>query len=113
MRIAAGILMIITAIVLLAVVAVSSAALGGWETYGNLTDVLYLVFQLAWVGFIIAGGVFCLQRKHWGLCFTSSLLLALFLILSFFFFPSPLFLYPLGILPIIFVCLRKRQWQEI
>jgi len=99
--------MIITAIILLFPVVGLSAALN------NLGDVLFLVFGLAWVGFVIMGGVFCLRRKHWGLCFTSSLLLALFVILGFFFFAAPLFLCPLGILPIVFVCLRKREWQEI
>jgi hypothetical protein len=115
-RKAAGILMVITAIVLLVVVAVSSAALGGWITYDNFMDVLFLVFCLAWVGFIIMGGVFCLQRKHWSLCFTSSLFLLLLMILLSLSLPPPitwvaLFLIPGGILPITFVCLKKREWE--
>ena len=96
MRIAAGILMIITAIFWLFACAVSSAPLGGWETYDNLIDWLFLVFVLAWAAFIITGGVFCLQRKRWGLCLISSILC----------------LNPMGILSIIFVCLRKREWES-
>lgn len=97
MRVAAGILMIITAMFWLFAAAVSSAPLGGWETYDTLIDWFFLVFVLAWAAFIITGGVFCLQRKHWGLCLVSSILC----------------LNPMGILSIIFVCLRKREWERI
>lgn len=72
---------------------------------------------------IITGGVFCLKRKYWKLCFALSLWLLLFMILFLLSLPSteirfrsiwvPCFLIPMGILPQIFVCLRKKEWQEI
>ncbi len=96
MRIAAGILILFTAIFWLLACAVSSTPLGGWDTYDDLADWLFLVFFLAWAAFLITGGVFCLRRKRWGLCLASSILC----------------LNPIGILSIIFVCLRKREWQS-
>jgi len=70
----------------------------------------------------ITGGVFCLKKKYWALCFTSSLILHLWVLLSFpfEFFPYdwlisfPLFAYlsPVSILPLIFIWLRKREWSE-
>ena len=74
--------------------------------------------------FIITGGVFCLKRKYWKLCFASSLVLLLFMIIDFLFlFPFPpgdvtywwvnrTLFPPWGILPLIFICLRKREWSE-
>ena len=80
--------------------------------------------------FIIRGGVFCLKRKSWKICFASSIVLLVFMILDLlifvpfnpfwpnlpvlvvFFVVVPLSL-PLGILPQIFVCLRRSEWQEI
>jgi hypothetical protein len=79
--------------------------------------------------FIITGGVFCLKRKYWKICFASSLCLLLFMIFDtrlgvprpvvvlfhiniFTWVDIPLSL-AWGILPQIFVCLRKSEWQEI
>jgi hypothetical protein len=77
--------------------------------------------------FIITGGVFCLKRKYWKLCFASSLALLLFLMFELvFIFPLafgfnifliPQFIdmiisLPWGILPLIFVCIKKREWSE-
>lgn len=71
---------------------------------------------------IITGGVFCLKRKYWKLCFALSLWLLIFMILFLLSSPSPttligtrllwvpcLFI-PMGILPQIFVLLRKSEW---
>ena len=86
--------------------------------------------------FVITGGVFCLRRKYWRLCFASSLCLLLFMIGDLnLLFPLPvraltlessppsleliipLFVYitlslPWGILPQVFICLRKSEWLE-
>jgi hypothetical protein len=67
--------------------------------------------------FFIIGGVFCLKRKYWALCFISSLFLHFWMIVSFlgdfitYFWYG--FLVPGAILPLIFICLRKSEWQEI
>jgi hypothetical protein len=80
--------------------------------------------------FIFPGGVFCLERKHWKLCFAAALLAFLIMIYWIYAttdgFSLPLSAYPpsalawyiwfpiiAGTLPIIFVCIRKREWQEI
>ena len=71
---------------------------------------------------IITGGVFCLKRRYWRLCFALSLWLLLFMILFLLSLPSieirfryiwvPCFLIPMGILPQIFICLRRSEWSE-
>ena len=83
-------------------------------------DYVFIIIATLAVFFIV-GGVFCLKRKNWRLCFTSSLFLHIFmtvLIFSQLFFfswmlPLWLSLIPVWILPLIFICLRKREWQEI
>lgn len=47
---------------------------------------------LLWAGFLLIGAIFCFQRRYWGLCLAAA-------IVSF------------GILPIIFVCVRKGEWE--
>jgi hypothetical protein len=105
MRIAAGILMIIGTVM-------SFAAFGSIPGEPQKHIAFGLIF--IYLGLTLSGGIFALKRKYWKLCFTSSLLLTLLLIYSFFFLPvtSTWFLLPSGILPIIFVCLRKSEWQE-
>ena len=84
-----------------------------------LFNPFHLLFTIPAV-FIVIGGVFCLKRKYWKLCFVSALL-AVFMMIYWSWFP----LYPstsdwwawffiiAGTLPIIFVCIRKREWSEI
>lgn len=105
MRIAAGILMIIGTIMS----AIAFGSMSG-EPYKHIAFGLIYVYM----GFTLSGGIFTLKRKHWKLCFTSSLLLSLLLIYSLFFLPitSTWFLLPSGILPITFVCLSKREWES-
>ena len=80
--------------------------------------------------FIVTGGVFCLTRKYWELCFASALIAVFMMIywiygMTGFRFPPPDFLlfpalrwwiiWPLiitGALPLIFICLRKSEWSE-
>jgi len=131
MRKAAGILMIILGIIMGTFVALVELTVGE----GNMNYARFILFPIISAVFVITGGVFCLKRKYWILCFTSSLvllLLDLYLFLAFNFrYPPFPFNYPppnatfsplsfldwvftlSGILPIIFVCLRKREWQEI
>jgi len=83
MRTAAGILMIIG--VALGITVLRAA-------YGYIPGLLGWLPWL-WVGFVFIGGFYTLKRKHWKLCLTASVL-------------------SLTILPIIFVCLRKREWER-
>ena len=54
---------------------------------------LWGLLAIPWVGVVIAGGIFTLQRKHWKLCLAASILTT-------------------GILPIIFIALRKSEWES-
>jgi hypothetical membrane protein len=67
--------------------------------------------------FLVTGGVFCLKRRYWKICFASSLFLVVLMVFLFY-LGSPfgwltLHTIPAWILPIIFVRLRKTEWQEI
>jgi hypothetical protein len=118
LRKAAGILLIIFGV---AATGLSIATVSGLITYYreyNLQtppDYLYIAAVALGV-FVTTGGVFCLKRKYWGLCFTSGLLLHVFMTLSIFIFPWIFFLWlylsPVWILPLIFICLRKSEWAE-
>jgi len=131
MRIAAGIMLIILGTIMGTFVALVELTLGE----GSMNYARFILVAIIPAVFVITGGVFCLKRKYWKLCFTSSLvllLLDLYLFLAFnFSYPPFPFNYPppnatfsppsfldwvftlSGILPIIFVCLSKSEWQEI
>ena len=90
--------------------------------FGGLPFHLFLLIVILGA-FSITGGVFCLKRKYWTLCFISSLFLHYWMIVSYGFGFLPLswylflnswfmFLTPVAILPLIFICLRKREWEE-
>ena len=93
MRIAAGILMIIGAFLGITVLRAA---------YGTIPGLLGWLPWL-WAFFVGFGGLYTLKRKEWRLCLTSSILLLPAGIIPPFF---------VGILPIIFVCLRKREWES-
>jgi hypothetical protein len=119
MRIAAGILMIAVGMALLVnfVPRLIEDGAGSFDLpFVNLVVVISALF-------FVAGGVFCLRRRYWKVCFASSLLLLVllaFLLLIFWVLWSLLYApvwwmvvpIPVGILPIIFVCLRRRDWQK-
>lgn len=127
MRITAGILMIMYGVKTIGIY-VSSIFLYEWDFRGDYFDLaLFLVCIIAAV-FFITGGVFCLKRKYWKLCLASSICLSIFMFFDVMptarFFDSPNIpswvvmvvspiLLPWGIVPIILVCLRKSEWQEI
>ena len=126
MRKAAGIMLIIYGAVLLYV------TIGGLISEARhirdpVFTILFMVIFFAFIvtgAFIISGGVFCLKRKYWKLCFASALL-AVSMMLYVMTMPGFSHRYydflvccswlPIitGVLLIIFVCIRKREWQEI
>ncbi|MGA8848936.1 MAG: hypothetical protein WB564_03830 [Dehalococcoidia bacterium] len=106
MRIAAGTLMIILGMTALGIFVYSIPA------HYSLAFNLLMFFSTI---FIVTGGVLCLRRKYWIVCLISSLLLPCSVILLWFWIIPHglgLFFIPGGILPLIFICLRKREWQE-
>ena len=120
MRKAAGILMIIFGAATIGIFVFTL------RDYGYRLDVFSyasFIITLELIVFFIIGGVFCFKRKYWALCFISSLFLHIWVMVSFpiAFFPDswlnflpPWFVYfsPVGILPFIFIVVRKREWQE-
>ena len=107
MRKAAGVLMIVLGI------ATMGIFLYGVQPYYSAELKLLVILTTV---FVITGGVFCLKRKYWVICVISSVVLCCFsTMLSYVFFPYGLGLYlvvPGGFISLIFVCLRKREWQE-
>lgn len=119
MRIAAGILMIVYSVRTIVFA-------GGTLSVQGIESSPIVLAAIISAVFIITGGGFCIKRKYWKLCFASSLVLLLFLIFEvFLMFPLAWWLnipnwwvviplsIPWPILPQIFVCLRKNEWQEI
>jgi len=124
MRKAAGILMIIYGVKGIGTY-VGPIFLEGWGAFRwRYIDIAYWLSYVIPVVFIIIGGVFCLKGKYWKLCFASSLCLSVFMFfdaLPTFYLLQPLdmpylgvqlILLPWGIIPIIFVLLRKSEWSE-
>jgi len=114
MRIAAGILMIIGAIMLTAVYGSILPASLSFEEARELRHIAPVLLGLFQFGFTLTGAIFAFKRKHWKLCLTVSILLSLLLIYTFFTGPltSTLFAFPGGILPITLVCFGKREWES-
>jgi len=121
MRKAAGILMIIFSVTAISNFMVNFIWLSYRDFWSPPSYLLRLVVILG--AFAITGGIFCLKRKYWALCFISSLGLHYWMIVSYGFGFLPLswylfinswfmFLTPVAILPLIFICLRKREWSD-
>jgi len=130
MRIAAGILMIIGAIIeWMTFMAIMGVIMGITRYLGVDSPYEFLLYVLFIFGaiFVIVGGFYTLKRKSWGLSLTSSiLLLPMGTVLPFLMWTDALssgelitpfavgittLFFVLGILPIVFVCLRKREWE--
>ena len=122
MRIAAGILLIIGGVSLMVLYVPMLITPPDIPSYAVQNLLLFIIPGV----FVVTGGVFCLKRKYWKLCFVSALLAVLMMIYCFyemtdgFSFPPYdvlvqhfLILIPTGVLPLILVCIRKREWQEI
>jgi len=102
MRIAAGILMIVTAVIGFAFITAiigypGSPPLQSDIPYPNLLRFL----SVFWALFVGYGGILTLQRRAWKLCLVSSILQVWVI--------PPAFV---GILPLAFICVRRREWQS-
>ena len=99
MRITAGILMIIGGVVIGGIAVAAHSALyvpPTWNYYTPfyLDPVFVLLAGITVSGVVLTGGILALKRKHWGFCLASSI------IVSF------------TILPLIFVCARRSEWES-
>jgi hypothetical protein len=113
MRQAAGILMVAFALFMVRdVSSVLSSMAFLWPFY-SLGLGLLLVF-LAAAAFIIAGGVFSLQRRYWRVCFASAVVTVLSMILLWINETDSVLAWivsMMGTFPIVFVLLMKSEWQ--
>ncbi len=97
MRIAAGILLIIGAVVMGGIAGVAYASLSIFHTWRDplpfmLNPVFVLVAGMILSGVVLAGGILAIKRKQWGFCLASSIA-------------------GWAILPLVFICLRKEEWE--
>jgi hypothetical protein len=118
MRKAAGILFIIfgVAAIGLSIVNVSGLIIYriGGDTPQTPPDYVFIITAALGVLFI-TGGVFCLRRKLWRLCFASGIVVHILMTLSIFLPWTSLwwfYLIPVWILPLIFICLRRSEWSN-
>ena len=75
------------------------------------------VFPIILAALIVTGGVFCIKRRYWVVCLVSALIPVYFVIRLFMieyrFMPWEWILPILGILPIIFIGIKRKEWKEI
>ena len=113
MRKAAGILMMILGALLLVGFVVVLIQYG-IDVYDPVFDIFFMICG----AFLVTGGVFALRKKYWGLCLASALLAIFIMIMwltgSYTSLTWLAWVFSiLGTLPIIFVCLKKKEWKEI
>ena len=110
MRKAAGIMLIIVGMYLLVVEIINLNTMGS-----HLFRLSVLPIVLA--ALIVTGGVMCIRKRYWGLCLASALIAVFFVIrllmIAYRFLTWEWVLPILGILPIIFVCITRKEWKEI
>ena len=112
MRQAAGIMLIIFGMFLLNTVI---SVLSDFGVYEYAIDLIMIIPA----AFLVTGGIFCLRKKYWRVCFASAWL-AVFIMVMWLTGSPPYALdwlswvfSILGTLPIIFVYLTKKEWKEI
>jgi hypothetical protein len=98
MRIAAGSLLIIGAVVMGGVAGVASSSLSLFDRWGYylpfcLNPIFVLLVGITLSGVVLAGGILAIKRKQWSFCLASSIA-------------------GWAILPLIFICLRKGEWDR-
>jgi hypothetical protein len=113
MRQAAGILMVAFALFLL-IDGVFSVSHYGIDVYDLAFSLLLLIPTV----FILTAGVFCLTRKYWKICYASALVTLVIMMVWLVGHAADSIALAwvvsvVGTLPIIFVSLTKREWQEI
>jgi hypothetical protein len=114
MRQAAGIMLVIFGMLLLNTLV---SALRGYDIH--VYEIVSNLLMIIPVGFLITGGIFCLQKKYWKVCLASAWFAVLIMILWLTGSHPDAFLWLswvfsiLGTLSIIFVYLTKEEWKEI
>jgi hypothetical protein len=111
MRKAAGILMVAFALFML------TDVFSGLPHYDvSVYDLAFGLLLIIPAAFIVTGGVFCLERKYWKVCFASALVTVVIMIVWWIGQADSMLAWVVsmvGTFPIIFVLLTKKEWQEI
>jgi hypothetical protein len=122
MRKAASIILIVLSMVSLVGIIISMSDM---PAPAFRTMLLWFVSQwIIYGGLLLAGGVFCLKRRYWGLCLVSALLTLSRTTLAAveplahgsigYFMDWKIWIMVIGALvATIFISLRKKEWQEI
>ena len=74
-----------------------------------------LLILLAAASFVIAGGVFCLERRFWKVCFASAVVTVIIMVLLWINESDSVLAWIVSIVgtfPIIFVLLARKGWQR-
>jgi hypothetical protein len=111
MRKAAGILMVAFALFMLA------DSFSGLPHFGlYFYEVALRLLVIIPAAFVVTGGVFCLARKYWKVCFASTVVTAVIMVIWWIGQTDSILAWVgsmLGTFPIIFVLLKKTEWQAI
>ena len=110
MRKAAGIMLIIVGIFVLIVEIINLRIIGIHFFPFSLLSIIFAAL-------IVTGGICCIRKKYWGLCLASALfavyIMIRALINNYSYWTWEWVMCILGILPIIFVCITRKEWKEI
>ena len=75
------------------------------------------VLPIVLAALTVTGGIFCIRKRYWVVCLASALIPVYFVIRLFMidyrFMPWEWILPVLGILSIIFICIKRKEWKEI
>ncbi len=116
MRKAAGIMLVIFGIYLIIVEAIYLSRIDSHLGAFTLLPIVFGAFIIAGGIFIVAGGILCIRKRYWGICLASTLL-AVYIVIRWLINAHRILPWDwiaiLGIPPIIFVCITKKEWQEI
>ena len=121
MRKTAGIILIIVSVVKLVDIIISASGMPNFLFRSALW--WGVSYWIVWGGLLIAGGVFCIKRRYWGLCLVSALLIFLITILPavealsrgnlVYIMQWKILITVVGtLISTIFISLRKKEWKE-
>ena len=123
MRKAAGVILMVLGVVTLVPVITSVVNISDLDFASARLSVLIgtLPYGIVFGGLLVAGGVLCLKRRHWGVCLVSAVITV-----SLWIAPVVMMLVeggfsalwnfaiqvPGGSVAIVFISLRKKEWEE-
>jgi hypothetical protein len=124
MRKAAGIILIIVSVVLLVGMVIDMINMSDFDVPIAILSVLLATIspRVVLCGLVVAGGVLCLKRRHWGVCLVSAVITLAFRIIpaaalstdgDLAFMWRGWVVAAGALISAIFISIRKREWQEI